>query len=100
MFYIKAIATKLIDNSRYPEIVLCEFIDVNDKRHNIIEKWPVVSSEDFENIFPKDCFIGCVIVEEKADSYFVDTEQPWHIESEEGKTIFEIHKSLLIEMTD
>ena len=100
MFYIKAIATQLIDNSTYPEIVLCEFIDVNDKWHNIIEKWPVVSSENFENIFPKDCFIGCVIVEKKANSYIVDTEQPWDIESEEGKTIFEIHKSLLIEMTD
>ena len=32
--------------------------------------------------------------------HIVTTEQPWDIETEEGKTIFEIHKSLLIEMND
>ena len=100
MFYIKATATQLIDNSAYPEIVLCEFIDANDNRHKIIEKWPVISSEKFENVFPKVCFIGCTVVEKKFESYIVDTGQPWYIESEEGKTIFEIHKSLLIEMND
>ena len=100
MFYIKATATHLVDDSAYREFVLCEFMDVYDRKHRIIEKWPVVSSENFKNIFPKDCFIGCVIVEKKANSYIVDTEQPWHIESEEGKTIFEINASLLIEMND
>ena len=100
MFYIKATATRLIDDSMYPEIVLCEFIDANDTRHKIIEKWPVVSYEKFENIFPKDCFIGCTVVETKFESYIVNTEQPWDIESEKGKTIFEIHKNLLVEMND
>jgi hypothetical protein len=100
MFYIKATATRLVDDSAYPEFVLCEFMDAYDRKHRIIEKWPVVSSENFENIFPKDCFIGCVIVEKKANSYIVDTEQPWDIESEEGKTIFEINTSLLIELNE
>lgn len=100
MFFIKATATRLIDDGGYPEVVLCEFIDVNGYPHKIVEKWPVVSMEDFENIFPKDCLIGCTVLEEKFESYVVDTEQPWYIESEEGKTIFEIPKSLLIEMND
>ena len=100
MFYIKAKATRLIDDSAYPEVVLCEFIDANDNQHKVIEKWPVISGEKFENVFPKDCFIGCTVLEEKFESCIVTTEQPWCIETEEGKTIFEIHKSLLIEMND
>ncbi len=95
MFYIKATAIDVIDNSSYPEIVLCEFIDIYCIKHRIIEKWPVVSREEFDNIFPKDSYIGCIIVEEKAESVVVNTDQPWYIESTEGKNIFEIHKSSL-----
>ena len=100
MYYIKATAIRLIDDSAYPEIVLCEFMDTNNKQHTITEKWPVVSNGKFENVFPKDCFIGCTVLEEKFESCIVTTEQPWYVESEEGKTIFEIQKSLLIEMND
>ena len=49
MFYIKATAIDLIDNSSYPEIVLCEFIDIYGIQHRIIEKWPVVSVEKITN---------------------------------------------------
>ena len=100
MFFIRATAIRLIDDSAYPEIVLCEFMDVNDKQHTIIEKWPKVSNDKFVNIFPKNCFIGCTVLEEKYESCVVTTEQPWYIESEEGKTIFEIQKSILIEVND
>ena len=100
MFFIKATATRLIDDSAYPEIVLCEFTDAYHHQHRIIEKWPVVSDEKFNNIFPTECFIGCAMIEKKVDSYIVDTQQPWYIESEEGKTIFEINTSLLIETND
>lgn len=37
MFYIKATAIRLIDDSAYPEIVLCEFADAYDHKHRIIE---------------------------------------------------------------
>jgi hypothetical protein len=39
-------------------------------------------------------------LEEKLESYIVTSEQPLYIESEEKQTIFEIQKSLLIEMND
>jgi len=45
---------------------------------------------------PQDSYIGCIIVEEKAESVIVNIEQPWYIESIEGKNIFEIHKSSLV----
>ena len=96
MFYIKAIATKLIDDSRYPEFVLCEFIDYKGKKHEFIEKWPVVSNKEFTKQFPTNCIIGCVVLKEKIESYVVSTLEPWDIESEEGLYEFEISKNLLI----
>ena len=96
MFSRKAKATKLIDNSSYPEVVLCEIVDVYGQKHEFIEKWPVVSAEDFENSFPRKCELDCIVLEEKETSYLVSTEQPWHIESTDEKTIFEISKELLL----
>ena len=98
MFYIKAIATKLIDDSNYPEIVQCEFTDYNGKKHEFIEKWPVISKEDFINDFPATCVIGCIILKENAESYIVSTLEPWDIESEEQLNEFEISRSLLMEI--
>lgn len=97
MFYIKCTATKLLDDSVYPEVVLCEFVDCNGKKHEFIEKWPVVSSEEFADSFPLNCVIGCTVLKENANSYLVDTLEPWDIESKEGLHEFEISKGLLIE---
>jgi len=96
MFEIKAKATKLIDNTTYPEVVLIEFYDYNGQKHTFIEKWPVVSAQEFDNSFPQDCAIACIIVKETGTSYIVDTSNPWGIESEESLTIFEISKELLV----
>ena len=97
MFFIKATAIRLIDDSTYPEIVRCVFTDVHGRMHTFMEKWPVVSADKFENTLPKDCELGCVVVERRGDVCVVDTDQPWGIESEEGETVFEIHEDLLIE---
>ena len=96
MYFIKAIATKLIYDSSYPEFVLCEFFDIKGKKYEFIEKWPVVSNKPFINEFPMECVIGCTIVKEHAESYIVNTLEPWHIESKEGFYEFEVCKSLII----
>ncbi len=96
MFGIKAKATKLTDNSSYPDKVLIELYDFEGIKHTFIEKWPVVSAEELDYLFPKDCVIACIVVSEKEKSYIVDTSKPWDIESEKGLTIFEISKDLLI----
>jgi len=80
MLYIKAIATKLIDDSNYPEIVLCEFIDYNGKKHEFIEKWPVISDKDFSNFFPVDCVIGCTILKENAELYIDSILVSWNLD--------------------
>ena len=97
MFYIKATAIQLIDDSTYPEIVRCVFTDAHGRTHTVMEKWPVVSAEKYENTFPKNCMLGCVVVERRREVCVVDTDRPWGIESEEGETVFEIHEDLLIE---
>ena len=97
MFYIKATAIQLIDDSSYPEIVRCVFTDAHGHTHTVMEKWPIVSAEKFENSFPKDCMLGCVIVEKRGKICVVDTRQPWYIESEDGETVFEIYEDLLME---
>lgn len=96
MFEIKAIAIELLDNSTYPEIVLIEFFDYYGRRHRFVEKWPVVSAHKFDSSFPKNCGIACVVTEEKETSFIVDTSNPCGIESEEGLTVFEINKNLLL----
>ena len=75
---------------------MIEFCDFNGHIHRFIEKWPVVSAQEFDNSFPKDCTIACMVVKEKETSYIVDTSNPWNIASEEGKTVFEIHNNLLV----
>lgn len=95
MFEIKAKATKIIDNTDYPEVVLIEVIDFEGHKHNFIEKWPVVSVQEFDGSVPKDCTIACTLVEEKERSCIVDTSKPWSIVSEKGVTVFEISKEVL-----
>lgn len=95
MFFIKAIATKLVDDSEYPEFVLCEFVDCDEKKHEFIEKWPVISDKVFKKSFPLNCVIGCIVLKENINSYLVSTLKPWGIESEEGLYEFEISKDLL-----
>ena len=63
-----------------------------------IEKWPVLSPQEFDDSFPKDCTIACKLVEEREMSYIVDTSRPWSIESEEGLTVFQISKNLLLKI--
>lgn len=94
--FIKASVTKLIDDSTYPEVVLLEFYDINNKKHEVIEKWPVISNLKFSNEFPKECLIACMIIEEKENLYIVSTLEPWSIESTSGLTVFEISKTLII----
>ena len=93
-------ATQLIDDSNYPEVVLCEFTDHNGTKHKFVAKWPVISNEDFSNSFPMACAIGCIIIKENAESYIVSTLEPWGIASEEDLTEFEISKNLLLKIRE
>lgn len=97
-YFIKAQATKLVDDSQ-PYFVLCEFYDVNERKHEIIEKWPVVTEKDWDGNLPTDCLIPCTVIEDGAFSYIINTDLPCSIESTLGKTVFEIRKDLLSQVS-
>jgi len=87
-----------------PNVVECLFIDGHGKKHSIIEKVPVVSSEDLnaDSSYPRAGIIACQVVQRKkhGDSEIVeiDTEIPWHIESIAGQNCFDVLPEQLIEL--
>lgn len=99
IYLLKAVATKLIDNSTYPEVVECEIVDAKGIKHIFHEKWPVVSAEDYDDVYPKICDIACIIEASLIDTVIVNTNTPWGCESIEGDYRFEVFKKDLIEYT-
>ena len=86
-----------------PNVVECMFIDGHGKKHSIIEKAPVVSSEDLNaySSYPRAGVVACHVLQRKkhGDSEIVeiDTEIPWHIESIAGQRCFDVLPDQLIE---
>ena len=96
-YLLKAVATKLIDNSSYPEIIECEIVDAKGTKHIFHEKWPVVSTEDYDDVYPKICDIACIIEECNEDTVIINTNIPWGCVSVDGEYRFEVFKKDLIE---
>lgn len=96
-YLLKAVATKLIDNSSYPEIVECEIVDAKGTKHIFHEKWPVVSAEDYDDVYPKICDIACIIEGCNEDTVIINTNIPWGCVSVDGEYRFEVFKKDLIE---
>ena len=78
-----------------PGWVACEFMDAEGRRHTIVDKVPVVSSEmlDASSQYPRPGFVGCTVLREwrdvnGRDLARVSTETPRWIESTEGLTEF------------
>lgn len=103
MFGIKAKITRCVDDSGYPSFVECQFVDVNEKIQTFVDKDAIFTTEnlDSKSKYPTVGIIGCVILERKTfgdrEILKVSTEMPWHIESTNGKTIFEILAEQVIE---
>ena len=87
-----------------PNVVECIFIDAYGKKHSIIEKVPVVSSEDLnaDSFYPRSGVIACQVVQRKrhGDSEIVeiDTAIQWHIGSIVGQNCFEVLPGQLMEL--
>jgi len=88
--------TRFIDQHQ-PGFVECVLVDVRGRKWIFNEKIPIVSSEilDADSEYPRPGFIGCSIIrwqqnEGGRQSVVVNTEQPWHVESTDGNTVFEV----------
>ena len=89
-----------------PNVVECTFIDSHGRKHSIIEKAPVVSSEDLnpDSHYPRPGVIVCQSIQRKAQDDFeiveIDTMTPWGIETIEGESRFEVLPEQLVELND
>ena len=103
MFGIKAQITKCIDDEGYPSFVECQFVDAQGCIQIFNDKDVIFTAEslDRNSNYPVDGTIGCEIIERKnvdgREIIKVNTELPWHIESINDETVFEVLEEQLIE---
>ena len=102
-----AIKTKIkrFISSDNPGFVECTFMDAWDKEHIVHEKVPVVTTEylDEKSIYPRDGVIACRQINQRIDEkgraiVTIDTEQPWGVNTVDGKFQFDILKENLIDI--
>lgn len=103
MLGLKVQITRFVDDCQ-PGIVECQLVDAVGHLHSFIEKVPIISSEDlsWNNNYPRPGIIACEEIgrchnELGKEIVKINTEQPWGVESTDGKSHFEVfQKSLVI----
>jgi hypothetical protein len=96
---LKVRIIKYVDNWN-PGWVKCVFKDIRGKEWSIIEKVPVITSEnlDSNSQFPIDSFIACEVINQSHDIITIDLNKPWGVSEENGQTVFEVFEDQIIEM--
>jgi hypothetical protein len=86
--------TRFVDEYQ-PGFVECVFVDAFDRSHFIVEKAPVISTEDLwsTSSYPRPGEVACEVVAEWLDEagqslVRVNTDRPWGIESTTGASEF------------
>jgi hypothetical protein len=104
MLGIKVTIVRYVDDEPQPGIVECQLEDAHGRRWSFIEKTAVVSKEnlDAQTIYPQPGVIAGEVVQRGLDSagrevVRVDIERPWHVESQEGVTQFDVLAESLME---
>ena len=102
---IKVRIERCIDATEYPVVVECTFVDATGAVHRFIEKAPIVTEADLDasSTYPQPGVIACAVlgVREAGSGrpvLEVDTEQPWHVESAEGLTRFEVDAGQIVDV--
>ncbi len=78
-----------------PYFVECELTDSGGKKHFFEEKLPIVCGNDDAT---PPCFgeVQCQILEERTDTFVINTKFPADVTSTEEKYIFEVDKEKVI----
>lgn len=94
--YLKLIVSN-IDNSNYPAIAYCNFLDSNERVVVITEKLDVLTSQniDKKNLPLNDYLLKCKILEEYEDSYKIDISDPYGVLDNNNNFIFVVDKCML-----
>jgi hypothetical protein len=98
---LKVTITRFVDEG-FPGFVECTFVDAQGETHCVIEKVPVITTDYLwtGSEYPREGRIACTVVARFVGAagerlVRVDTELPYHIESERGETVFEVPESLV-----
>ena len=104
MLGIKVSIVRYISDEPQPGIVECHLDDVYGRRWSFVEKTPIVSKEplDAHSTYPQQGVIAGEILRRSRDAggheiVRVDTERPWHVESVDGMTQFDVPPQCLVE---
>jgi hypothetical protein len=87
-----------------PGWVECEFVDANGRKHTVVEKVPIIASEEDlgpRSAYPQPGVIRCEVMRRWTDDQGrelarVSTEQPDWVETIEGASEFEVFASQLV----
>lgn len=96
MLSFKVQITRFISDHN-PGFVECRFTDAWNREWIIHEKVPVVTLDDLDtnSVYPQTGYIGCTLVKEWTDEQgrslvTVSSELPWHIETVDEQTQFDL----------
>jgi hypothetical protein len=102
---ISVAIVRYISDEPQPGIVECQLEDAHGRRWSFVEKTAIVSSRplDAGTTYPQKGVIAAEIVGRSVDAtgretIRVDTERPWHVESVDGVTQFEVLAESLVEL--
>jgi|SRR5215471_15285010 len=86
---------RFVSDYPQPGIVACEFVDVDGRRHTLIDKWPMCSSKllDAHSVYPQPATIRCEELARWQDTagqevVQVTLDRPDGIDSTEGLSEF------------
>ena|ERR1700680_5349765 len=104
MLGIKVTIVRYISDEPQPGIVECQLEDAHGRRWSFVEKTVIVSSEhlDAQTIYPQRGVVAGEVIHRSIDAagrevICINTERPWHVESVEGVTQFEVLPESLVE---
>jgi hypothetical protein len=93
--------TRFVDDS-FPGWVECEFLDAEGRRHHLIDKVPIFTTEllDATSTYPTEGIVRCEVLERskddmRAELVRVTTARPDTVESTEGLSEFVVFATQL-----
>jgi len=105
MLGVKVTILRYVSDDPQPGVVECQLEDANGNCWLFLEKTAIVSTAnlDAETIYRQSGVIACEVVRRSHESnrevVRISTERPWHVESVDGSTEFNVTAASLIDIS-
>jgi hypothetical protein len=103
---VKVTILRYTSDDHQPGIVECQLEDANRHRWLFIEKTAIVSTAnlDAKTTYPQPGIIACEVVRRSCENtdrevVRINTELPWHVESVDGSTEFDVLADSLTDLS-